>query len=436
MSLFPNEERRKILAIDSKSFYASVEAISVNLNPLTAVLVVMSTAENAGRGLILAASPMAKKLFGLSNVSRAYEVPIHDPRLIIRQPRMNYYIRVNKQVNDIFRNFVADEDLHIYSIDESFLDVTDSWEYLRAQYGSDLTLKRLGRIIQRELREKIGLYLSVGIGDSLAMAKLALDLEAKSAPDLLGEWHFEDLAEKLWPQTKLDDVWSIGRRTAKRLYRLGIMSMGDLAMVDPEVLYKEFGVKGHELFALAWGIDRSRITDKHHAKEHSLSNGQVLPRNYQTAAEISNVIREMAEQIASRLRAEKLVAGQVSLSISFSRNTTGGLNGRSNIIPTNRTVAIVDALEEIFQQKYQGESVRNIYVGASKTGPAGMEQGDLFVSYDEDMKQQKLDQTVDRIRKKYGITSIVKSASLTQGGTMIGRAGLVGGHRGGNAYGS
>ncbi|GAK31646.1 possible DNA-directed DNA polymerase [Weissella oryzae SG25] len=435
MRLFPAEERRKILAIDSKSFYASVEAIEAGLNPLTAVLVVMSTAENAGKGLILAASPMAKKLFGISNVSRAYEVPVNDPRLVIKEPRMNYYIAVNKRVNDIFRAYVADEDLHIYSIDESFLDVTDSWTYLCSQYGADLTLKKLARIIQQRLRQEIGLYLSVGVGDNLTMAKLALDLEAKGAHDLFAEWHFEDVPKKLWPIKNLDQVWSIGSRTAKRLHRLGLMSMRDLALADPTTLQAEFGVKGEALFALAWGIDRSRITEKHGVKQRSLSNGQVLPRNYQDPLEIKNVIREMAEQIAARLRAEHLISGQVTLTLGGSWQNSTSVRGQFGLSPTNQTSKLVVAFETIFEQIYQGQSIRNIYVAAQKVQANKREQLDLFVDYRQDDKQKRLDQVVDMLRKQYGVTAIIKSNSLGAGGTMLSRAGLVGGHRGGNAYG-
>ncbi|SUP59104.1 DNA polymerase IV [Weissella viridescens] len=178
--MFPteNEVRRKILMIDSKSFYASCECVDLGLNPMKALLVVMSQADNTNGGLVLASLPMAKKTFGISNVTRHRDLP-DDPRLIIVPPRMNYYIKENKRVNDIFREFVAEEDLQLYSIDESILDVTDSWGYLQTKYGHDLTLKGLARIIQLEVKQRLGLYLTVGIGDNPTMAKLALDLESK-----------------------------------------------------------------------------------------------------------------------------------------------------------------------------------------------------------------------------------------------------------------
>ena len=251
-NVYANEPRRAVMVIDSKSFYASVESVDLGLNPLKSLLVVMSQQENTNGGLVLAASPQAKKILGVSNVMRQRDVP-RDPRLAIVQPRMNYYIQKNKQINDIYRQFVADEDLHIYSIDESILDLTDSWRYIESKFGRKLTLRNMARLIQETVHDATGIYLTVGIGDNPAMAKMALDISAKHNKDLIGEWHYETIPEHLWPITKLDDVWSIGSRTAKTLRRLGILSMRDLAAFNPYRLREMLGVKGIELYALAWG---------------------------------------------------------------------------------------------------------------------------------------------------------------------------------------
>ncbi len=152
----------------------------------------MSQAENTNGGLVLAASPMAKTVLGIKNVDGRRDVPNH-PNLIVKQPRMNYYITMNKRINDIFRRVVSDDELMLYSIDESILDVTSSWEYLKFQYGDDLTLKKLARIIQITVRKELGLYLTVGIGQNPVRAKLALDLEAKKAKGLIGEWTYADI---------------------------------------------------------------------------------------------------------------------------------------------------------------------------------------------------------------------------------------------------
>lgn len=180
-----NEPRRKVMAINSKSFYASVESVDRGLDALQSLLVVMSQQENTNGGLVLAASPRTKKELGVKNVMRQRDVP-SEARLIIVNPRMNRYIAMNQKVNDIFQRFVAEEDLHVYSIDESILDFTNTWEYMKFQYGSDLTLTKLARVIQLQVKQELGLYLTVGIGDNPAMAKMALDLTAKYAFSLIG----------------------------------------------------------------------------------------------------------------------------------------------------------------------------------------------------------------------------------------------------------
>ncbi|KRN33520.1 Y-family DNA polymerase [Weissella halotolerans] len=430
-----NEQRRKVMMIDSKSFYASCECAARGLNPLTTMLVVMSRQENTNGGLVLAASPRAKKELGISNVTRSRDVP-DDPRLLIVEPRMNYYIAMNKQVNDLFREFVAEEDLHLYSIDESLLDLTPSWTYLRFKYGQSLTMTDLARIIQLAAKKRFGLYLTVGIGDNPTMAKLALDIEAKHNRTLIGEWHYENVPHKLWPLNELSQVWSIGKKTAKKLNRLGILSMEDLALYNPYKLVEKFGVRGGELIALAWGVDRSVVAKRYHTKAASISNSQVLPRDYNRPAEIKNVIREIGEQIAARLRGQHKEAGLLSLYLGTSMHEqAAGFHANIKLDVTNQSDKIVAALYELFDVHYEGQTIRHIGVGAGKLQPDGHTQLDLFTDPEIDVKKQMLDQVVDQIRHKFGTTALVKSSSLALGGTMIQRAGLVGGHSGGNAYG-
>ena len=434
-----NEPRRKVMVIDSKSFYASVESVDRSLNPLQSLLVVMSQQENTNGGLVLAASPRAKKELGVKNVMRQRDVP-YDPRLIIVNPRMNRYIAMNKKVNDIFRRFAAEEDLHLYSIDESILDFTNTWEYLKFQYGENLTLAKLARIIQLQVKNELGLYITVGIGDNPAMAKMALDLTAKHAFSLIGEWHFETIPDVLWPIKQLDDVWSIGSRTAKKLRRLGILSMQDLALFDPYRLKQEFGVRGTELSALAWGVDRSVLSQRYRSKEASISNSQVLPCDYSNRQEIEVVIREIGEQVASRLRAKNKIAGSVSLFIGYSHVSSQekhshGFNVQTNITPTNNSHKISQALTTLYEAHEDGGIIRHIGVAAGHLQMAGFEQMDLLQPVQQQVNESKIDQVIDDIRLKFGLTSLVKLSSIGTGGTMIDRAGLVGGHNGGNAFG-
>ena len=438
LDVYKDEPRRAIFVIDSKSFYASVECVDRGKNPLQTMLIVMSQQENTNGGLVLAASPMAKKILGISNVMRQRDVPYH-PDLLIAEPRMNYYIEKNQQINDIYREFVADEDLHIYSIDESILDITDSYQYIISKFGNgrDLTHQQIARIIQKEIKKRTGIYTSVGIGDNPAMAKMALDLTAKHAPSLIGEWHYETIPKFLWPIETLPDVWHIGTRTAKKLNRLGIFSMKDLALHNPYHLIEKFGVIGGELYALAWGIDRSVVRQKYHAKSRALSNSQVLPRDYDNPTEIAVIIREIGEQIASRLRAKHLVTNQISLGLGVGyHNPTDsqGFHVQMTLPSTNSNAQITQALRQLFTTHYHGEVIRHIAVSAGNLEAAGEEQLDLFVPPATMQQHHQLDETIDMIRQKFGIDAIFKSSSLA-GGTMLDRVGLVGGHNGGNAYG-
>ncbi|WP_125712178.1 Y-family DNA polymerase [Companilactobacillus kedongensis] len=427
------EPRHVIFMIDNKSFYASVESIERGLNPLKSVLVVMSQADNAGDGLVLASSPMAKKLFNISNVTRCSEVPVNDPRLVIAAPRMNLYIKRNLQINEIFKTFTAEEDIQPYSIDESILDMTHSWHL----FGESPF--EVARKIQIEVKKELGLYVTVGIGDNPLLAKFALDIEAKHDYSLIGEWHYEDIPDKLWPIHNLSQLWSIGKRTAAKLEKINIYSVYDLAHHDPYMLKQRFGIMGSQLFALSWGIDRSVIRKKYRAKEKSYGNSQVLPKNYEKQAEIEVVIRELAEQVASRLRAHHKLTGCISLGAGFAykdkqiTNSSGFVHSMK-IEPTNLNKELADTAIQMFRKYWQGQAIRHLYFSGDKLSDDNVLQLDLLDDKQARVKEKQVDETIDSIRKRFGFKSIVKTSSLSKGATAISRSKLVGGHNGGNAY--
>lgn len=183
MIFFDKEPKGVYFLIDNKSFYASCEAIQRGFNPLKVPLVVMSEAENTNGGLILATSPEAKKLYHLkANVSRQRDLPT-DSRLLVLPPRMNLYIKKNLEINQLFSKFTPEEMIWPYSIDESILDMTKSWHL----FGN--SVRSVARLIQKTVRQELGLYTTVGIGDNPVQAKLALDIYAKHNHDLIGEIH-------------------------------------------------------------------------------------------------------------------------------------------------------------------------------------------------------------------------------------------------------
>ncbi|MCG0660115.1 excinuclease ABC subunit A [Lactiplantibacillus plantarum] len=430
---FDQEPHGVFFLIDNKSFYASCEAVARGLNPLKVPLVVLSEAKNTNGGLILATSPEAKQLFHLkANVSRKRDLP-NDPRLWVVPPRMNLYIQRNLQINQIFHQFASEKEVWPYSIDESILDMTHSWRL----FGN--SIREVARLIQKKIRQQIGLYTTVGIGDNPVQAKLALDNYAKHNHELIGEIHYETVPDKIWSINELTDVWGIGPRMAKRLNRLQIHNMYELAHTNPYLLQQNLGVIGSQLFATAWGVDRTKLTEPIKNKEASLGNSQVLPRDYLTQNEIETVIKEIGEQVAARLRHHHKLAGCLSLSVGFSYAAaeTDGRNGfhqALKIEPTNNDQTLTQQLLWLFRKNWDGQAVRNIGVYSSKLSPDAGQQLNLFESPLNQIQHSKLNQVIDEIHRRFGFTKLVYATSLLPGGTAIERATLVGGHNGGNSY--
>ena len=426
------EKQRVFFMIDSKSFYASVESVELGLNPLRSILVVMSEQANTNGGLVLAASPMAKKKLGASNIMRQRDLP-RDKKLIIVHPRMNLYIQENLRINSIYREYTTEEKLLAYSIDESLLDVTDTWAF----FGDSPEI--VARKIQERVRKETGIYLTVGIGDSPVLAKIALDIEAKHAPNLMGVWHYADVPKKLWPITQLNDIWSIGKRTALKLNNMGVNSMYDLAHQDPYVFRAKMGIVGEQLYALSWGIDRSDLTEVIVPKSKSYSNSQVLPRDYHKREEIEIVIREMVDQVASRIRFHQKQATIVSLFIGYSyaeseKQSSHGFRKQLRIDATNDTRKLMEIMIQLFEQNWHGEVIRHIGIDYSGLIDAMGIQLDLFRQPEQQINTNKIDQVVDELRQRFGTTAIMRAMSKLEGGTAIDRANLVGGHNGGNSY--
>ncbi|MFB8449861.1 Y-family DNA polymerase [Enterococcus thailandicus] len=433
---YVNEPVNDYLMIDMKSFYASVECIERGLDPLTTELVVMSQADNTGSGLILASSPMAKKNYGISNVSRPRDLPYPFPKtLVIAPPRMNLYIKRNMEVNDIFRKYVADEDLLIYSIDESILKVTRSMKLFTTEGKSrSYQRKQLARKIQLHIYKKMGLIATVGIGDNPLLAKLALDNEAKHNKGFIAEWTYQDVQEKLWNIQELTDFWGIGSRTKKTLNKMGIMSIKDLANWNSYSLKNKLGVMGLQLYFHANGIDRTDIAvTPPPAKEKSYGNSQVLPRDYTRKNEIEIVVKEMAEQVAARIRKHGCKTSCVHVGIGTSiLETKDGFSRQMKIPLTNNTKELQMYCLYLFNKFYDGQEVRHVSISYSKLVYTDTTQLNLFSDPEKQIKEENLDLIIDKIRGKYGFSSIVHASSYLEGARSIARSSLVGGHAGGN----
>lgn len=416
--------QRDVFCIDCKSFFASVEAVQRGLHPLEAKICVVSRDDNRS-GLVLASSVQIKKKYQIKTGTRTYEIPLSLSDVLLVKPRMNLYIDMNERINEILLRYVAPEDWHPYSIDEGFIDVTASAHL----FGGVLALAQR---IQNDIWKELQLVVSIGIGKNPLMAKYALDIEAKNAwPTFISQWDYDTIPEKLWPITDLSDTWGIGRRYARRLEKLRIHSMYDLAHANLGVLKDEFGIIGEQLYYHANGIDYSNLADKFVPLNKGFGKSQILTRDYVNPDEIERVILEMTDQVAARLRKHGLQAASIHLSLGFSKNASAPrFNHQATMTPTSASFQLIEAMLYLFRKHYRGHPVRSIGIHLGSLVQSSDYQLSLFEDPDQIHRHLKLEKSIDQIRQRYGYSSLVRSSSLMSGATAIQRSKLVGGHLG------
>ena len=364
------------LVVDNKSFFASVECAVRGLDPMTTPLVVLREVPHTSHRLVVAASPMAKKMFHLHNRGTKSQLP-HDDRLIIVPPRMELYEHKNWQINQLFLKFVNHTELLPYSIDESILDVSQHWQ----KYGP--SVDSIVRRIRHEIYQQLGLVTTVGIGDNPLLAKLALDLFAKEQANSVGRLRYEDIRTKLWPVQPLTAIWGIGRQTAAKLNSLGIITLGDLAHTDPHDLQAAMGkVRGTSLYATAWGIDRSHLDDVRPQRSHSISNSHVITEGSANEHELRQTLSMVGNSAFSRVEKQGLVPGNITVSLTFQDNPED-FHGHAvsktrnfNDIPDQQTALAVAV--RLFNQLWHGEDVRIVFVGFGNLQKLTSEQLSLF----------------------------------------------------------
>lgn len=421
---YEDEPRHNYLCIDMKSFYASVECVDRGLHPLKTLLVVMSGGDSPG-GLALAASPLAKKELGITNVTRNFEIPNH-PKLIKAPPRMNLYIKKNIHINNILRRYVGDEDILIYSIDETFVRIDKSQSLFK------MSPYEFAQQFMRDIYHETGLFCTIGIGDNMLLSKLALDNAAKHQKDMIAEWCYEDVPNTLWKIKDMTDFWGINKRTEKNLNNKGIYNIYDLAHYDFFRIKESMGIIGQQLVAHAWGIDRTDISERYVPESKSIGNSQVLMKDYVNPRETKIVLREIAEQVAARLRKKGVKTSCIHISVGYSRNTDEkGFSRQVTIPETDSSKEISKVCMMLFDKFYTGAPVRNLSVNCSKLIESSSLQLNLFEEASDTISNHLIDDTVDSVRQKYGFDSIVHASSLLEGATAIDRSNLVGGHAGG-----
>lgn len=416
-----DQNNRHILCIDLKSFFASCECIERGLNPFKVPLVVANP--NQGKGAItLAVTPYLKQ-FGISGRTRLYQIPNHVKYFIV-PPKMSLYLKKSEEVVGIYLDFISKDDIHIYSIDECFLDVTD---YLKLYQKTDY---ELAETILKAVEEKTGLTATCGIGPNLLLAKVAMDVEAKKYKNGIAKWEQKDIQEKLWPITPLSKMWGIGPRMEKNLNQLGIYSIGDLALFDVKKLKEKYGVMGEELWRHANGLDESRIGDfKVPPREKSFSHSQVLFKDYD-AFNIKLIIREMIEVIASRMRSEQMEGSVISFQIGYSKAIGGGFAHSIKIDkPTDEEDTIYATCINLFDRYYEELPIRKVGISVGKLSKKEGIQLDIFSNFEMKEKERIRKSAEDELKLKFGKNSLVKASSLLSDSTAMDRNTKIGGHR-------
>ena len=413
------EERRHIAVIDLKAFYSYVECIDRGLDPWKTPLVVADK-ERGKNTIVLSVSPFLKQR-GIPSRLRIQDLP-KKYDYVYAVPRMERYIEKSAEVVRIMMEFVSEEDIHVYSIDEAFVDLTTYINYYKK------TPLQLVKLIIDTIKEKTGLQATGGIGDNFFLAKVALDIYAKHERNGIAILRKEDVPEKLWPITPLSKIWGIGQRTEKHLNNLGIFTMDQLAHANREFMRSEFGIIGDQLVDQANGIDESNIREEYIPKERSISQAQVLFKDY-NKDEAPIIIREMCDDLSSRLRNENKISGLVSLYIGYSKNNGGFARQLSLLQMTDDSEILFNALMEIYQDNIDNLPIRRIGISFGKLQINDHSKLSLFEEPQKQINKHKLQKTMDRLQDKYGKNILLRASALTENSTIIERHNQIGGHR-------
>ncbi|OWV00632.1 DNA methylase [Fibrobacter sp. UWR2] len=458
---------RTYAAIDLKSFFASVECILRGLDPLKAKLVVADESRTE-KTICLAVTP-ALKAYGIPGRARLFEVNQkvreverrtgEKVEFLIAKPQMAKYVEYSTKVYNVYLKYVSAEDIHAYSIDECFLDLT---RYLKLYKKS---ARELVKTIIQDVFTTTGITATGGIGTNLYLCKIAMDIMAKHVDADEDGVRIAELDEmsyrrQLWSHQPITSFWQVGRGIAARLEKCylnggrGIRTMGDLARASvksPEALYKMFGVNAEILIDHAWGYEPCTIADIKKAKPRSQSTGegQVLQDPY-SFEKARLVVREMVDTVSMTLVSHDLVTNALVLTVGYDReNVDKGIyhgetvvdfygrtipkpaHGTANIgYYTSSQAVMAEAVMKLFDRIVNPElTVRRLNLVAADIVDASYEQYDLFTDVQKQQREKKRLKAELLIKKRFGKNAIVKGMDLQEGATTIERNGQIGGHR-------
>ena len=470
------EQQRTYIAIDLKSFYASVECVDRGLDPLTTNLVV-ADASRTEKTICLAVSPSLKE-YGIGGRARLFEVyqKARGVDFIIAPPRMAHYIEVSTQVYKTYLKYIAPEDIHVYSIDEVFMDVT-------AYLGSyKMTPHELAMKMIRDVLATTGITATAGIGTNMYLAKVAMDIVAKKMPADKDGVRIAELDEmsyrrQLWDYRPITKFWRVGAGIAEKLAVYGIDTMGKVARLslqNEDVLYRMFGVNAELLIDHAWGWEPCTMeaVKAYRPETNSLSSGQVLTEPY-TSKKARVVIREMAEEMALKLVRKRLVTDQLVLTVGYdvesltrpeirakyhgeiTNNYYGKpvpkhAHGTYNFDrPTSLSSQLMDGAAELFDKHVNADLlIRRLNITANHVIPEEIalkqdnapQQLDLFTDYEalekqkqaekaKTDKERRMQEVQLRIKQRFGKNAILRGLNFDEGATAKDRNNQIGGHK-------
>ena len=463
-------QRPVYIAIDLKSYYASVECVERGENPLTFNLLVADESRS-DKTICLAVSPSLKamgvpsrpRLFEARQAIRLYEAQ-HNCKVdyVVAKPQMALYEKVSAKIYSVYLKYISTQDIHVYSIDEVFIEATHYMELYRppSEVAGMSTPHYLAMTMIRDVLKNTGITATAGIGTNLYLAKVAMDIVAKKAqPDSDGV-RIAELDEMsyrmlLWTHAPLTAFWQIGPGKARRLAKYGIYTMGDIAQMsiaDEEFLYKLFGIDAEILIDHAWGKEPCTLADikNYRPKANSRSVGQVLPRPYKFD-EARLVFSEMIDQLALDLVTRGVKTKELSFWVSFDHTSLEELPSYDGPVSldyygrlhpghvvgtirlrahTSSTREIMEALLYAFDVKVDHRLlIRRLGVAAGNL-QEGCVQLDIFTDYAAQEREERLQRALLEVRRKYSTPrALIKGKNMLEGATAIERSQQIGGHK-------
>ena len=419
------QKTRTYFCIDMKSFYASVECAERCLNPFETNLVVADITRGSN-ALCLAITPKMKAQ-GVKNRCRLSEIP-RNMQYEIAMPRMQLYIEYAADIYGLYLNYFDPQDIHVYSIDESFIDVTGYLDALQTDAVS------LAKRIMNEIADKLHIPSTAGIGTNLFLAKIALDITAKHARDHIGVLDEAGFRETLWDHAPITDFWMIAGGTARKLERYGITTMRGITTAPQELLYKAFGINAELLIDHAWGREDCLISDikQYKSKTKSVSFSQILPRDY-SLAEARVVISEMILNGCQELMRRHVITSNIWIGVGYSGDSHPSTHGTTRIrLATSLSSRIMPSALQLFEQvAVTGYKIRRLGISFADVCDESCEGYDLFTDWAEVEREKARERAVLEIADRYGKNAVLRGMNYLGGATQRERNGMIGGHRAG-----